>query len=368
VDLTDTVAVTPVRKILLAMLLVSLTGSAFGAGTFASFNATTTNGGSTFATGSLVLSNKTTDKNNTVTTCLSTGGSNTDSNSNAVGCGVLFNTTVAKPGDTATMDLDLVGAGSLSATKLQAFASAACADTQNAVATYTGTGNACAQTQLTIQEYTSSTNRTGNTTTGGNCWYGSSSGVPTLTGSAITANPTTPTVITGSNNTLNVTVDGEAVVAAIGLGSYNSPAALAFATQTAIRAQGTATKAKQVQVGGAWSSTANTTGTITIASGKNSNSGSIAITGGNAMTPLGLSVTSNAGAAQGAACSFDAAHTLGGFAVSTTGFNASNMLDMGGLTATATRFFRISVKLPDFATNDVQGRRADITFGWRADQ
>lgn len=366
----DTHCVTPVRKLLLAMLLVSLTGSAFGAGTFASFNATTTNGASTFATGTLVLSNTTTDGNNVATTCLSTGGGNTDVNSNGAGCGVLFNTSVSKPGDTATMDLDLAGVGTLSATKLQAFATSACVDTANTVATYTSTGSACQQTQLSIQEYSSSANRTSGTTTGGKCWYGGSTSVPAVTGSAITVNPTSTLVLTGANNTLNVTVDGQAAVATIAAATYNSPSLLAAATQAAIRATGTAATTGQVQVGGTWTSSANTTSTITIASGKPDSSGSVSVTGGTAATVLGFTPTvSNSGTVQAAACTFDAAHSLAGFASSTTGFTLANNLNMGALGAnSSTRYFRISVKLPDFAGNDVQGRKADITFGWRADQ
>src|SRR4051812_4162486 len=94
-DLADTVHVSPVRKFLLAMLLVSLTGSAFGAGTFASFNASTTNGSSTFSTGTLVLSNTKTSGG----TCLSaTSGNVTDANDGTgnTACDNLFALTTGK--------------------------------------------------------------------------------------------------------------------------------------------------------------------------------------------------------------------------------------------------------------------------------
>lgn len=118
----DTHHVSTVRKLLLAVLLVSLTGSAFGAGTFASFNASTTNAASTFSTGSIVLSNT---KAGGAGVCFSTntgvgastGDTSTNSNTN---CESLLGMTLAKPGDTATAHLTLKNEGSIAATSLGA--------------------------------------------------------------------------------------------------------------------------------------------------------------------------------------------------------------------------------------------------------
>jgi hypothetical protein len=162
----DALRVSPVRKLLLTMFLVALTGSAFGAGTFATFNASTTNGGATFATGTIVLSNT----KNTNSACLSTAGGSTDTNINA-GCDSLFSLTLRKPGDTATVDLTLQNVGTLSATALKSYASAACVSANDA-GTYHGTGDICANVELYIQQYTSSGTRASDDRTGGTCWYG----------------------------------------------------------------------------------------------------------------------------------------------------------------------------------------------------
>lgn len=117
----DTQDVSTVRKLLLAVLLVSLTGSAFGAGTFASFTASTTNAASNFTTGSIVLSNT---KAGGTGVCFSTNTSGTGAssgdtsvNSNA-SCDSLLGMTLAKPGDTATAHLTLKNEGSIAATSL----------------------------------------------------------------------------------------------------------------------------------------------------------------------------------------------------------------------------------------------------------
>ncbi|MBW8827529.1 MAG: hypothetical protein JF603_14435 [Acidobacteria bacterium] len=153
------------RKLLLAMFLVSLTGSAFGAGTFASFNATTTNAGSTFATGSLILSNT----KQSATACMSSGGAlNTaqtilNGNANA-SCDALFNALTANvPGATATVGLTLTNEGNVTgATGIKGIATACTnADTPGsggATATvYHGSGDLCAYLNIQVQETTDAT-------------------------------------------------------------------------------------------------------------------------------------------------------------------------------------------------------------------
>ena len=190
--LADTVAVSTVRKLLLAVLLVSLTGSAFGAGTFASFNATTTNAGSTFATGTIILS----DKVNSGTACLSatTGAGGVSATNSNAGCTALFTTSLAKPGDTATVDLDLANAGSIDASLLEMYwdsATAGACATVDGAGSYHGSGNLCSQVQIYVQEYTDAAARTAGTTTGAyNCRY---SGV---TGAGVTCDSSgTPKVL-----------------------------------------------------------------------------------------------------------------------------------------------------------------------------
>lgn len=155
------------RKLLLTIMVLGATTSTVGAGTFASFNASTTNPTSTFATGSLVLSNT----KNTSTACLSTGGGSTDANSNS-GCDHLFTLTVQKPGDSAFVDLTLENEGSINASALTAFASQDCAAGNAPGQTYNGTGDPCTGVQLYIQEYSSPANRTVDNRTGGTCHFG----------------------------------------------------------------------------------------------------------------------------------------------------------------------------------------------------
>ena len=138
-----------VKKVLIGLLLLGAL-AAVGTGTYATFTASTTNAGNTFATGTLVLSNT-----KGATTCLSTGGGNTNTNSNSTGCAVVFSPTVTKPTSTASGNLDLQNVGSLAGT-LQVAAVAACAASNDAES-YHGTGDPCTVIDVYFQEYTSNT-------------------------------------------------------------------------------------------------------------------------------------------------------------------------------------------------------------------
>jgi spore coat-associated protein N len=158
------VIVSKLRKILFAVAAFGGAATAVGAGTFASFSASTTNGGSTFATGTLVLSNQ----KNAATACLSTGGGSTDTNAGT--CDALFTTALAKPGDSGFVDVTLKNEGSINGATLTAYKNAACTNANSG--SFNGTGDLCANLQVYVQEYTSAANRTANTTTGGTCVYG----------------------------------------------------------------------------------------------------------------------------------------------------------------------------------------------------
>lgn len=155
-EFADALPMSLARKLLLALFLVSLTGSAFGAGTFASFNATTSNATSTFATGSLILSNKV----NTATACLSSGGTGTFTNGNSnSSCDALFSALTARsPGESATVALTLKNEGNVTgATGITGVGTACSAsDTPNtggATATlYHGAGDPCGYIQIKVQE------------------------------------------------------------------------------------------------------------------------------------------------------------------------------------------------------------------------
>jgi predicted ribosomally synthesized peptide with SipW-like signal peptide len=166
-------------KWLIAVGVLAVIGG--GAGTFATFNATTTNAGNTFATGSLVLSNTV-----GASTCLSTGGGNTDTNTNSVGCGTVFNSTISKPGDIAGGNVTLTNSGTLPASALT-LTKSACSTVDNPTETFHGTGDLCAALNFYVQEWNDSAR-----TSPYKCWYGG--------GTATTCDPTfatSPTSLAG---------------------------------------------------------------------------------------------------------------------------------------------------------------------------
>jgi hypothetical protein len=186
-----------IQKLLLLLLFLGLAGNIGGSGTLASFNASTTNGSSTFATGSIVLSNlnKTTSK-----TCFSNGttdvngGTGTSTNSNAnTACEALFNLSARTPGQTATVNLNLKNEGSLPGTLTvkavphirvtgAASVSQACTseDTLAIQTAYHGTGDICDKLRFTIQRYTTDGRTIAYTTAPGGCVYGTDANVDNL--------------------------------------------------------------------------------------------------------------------------------------------------------------------------------------------
>ena len=151
--LTATVAASGVRKWIVGALAAGILVTVAGAGTFASFSASTTNPNNVFSTGAIELSNT----KQSGTTCVSGttgpgGGAQANLDSNATSCDALINLTLAKPGGPAqegrialanTGDYDgllqffLPGAGCTSAT----------------VASPAGSGNLCDKLEVYIQEH-----------------------------------------------------------------------------------------------------------------------------------------------------------------------------------------------------------------------
>ncbi|HEX9989311.1 MAG TPA: TasA family protein [Chloroflexia bacterium] len=154
------------KKVLLTVMVLGMVTGVLTSGTFATFTAQTTNPNNTFAAGTLVLSNTKTGG----TTCLSTGGGNTDTNSNP-NCDQLINASVRKPGDTASQTLTIKNEGSLAASALKLF-STACANANSSGESYYGTGLPCGKVQLYIQQYSDAA-----FTTPSACLYGGATGV-----------------------------------------------------------------------------------------------------------------------------------------------------------------------------------------------
>jgi hypothetical protein len=153
-----------VRKLLLTLMIVGASGSTIGAGTFASYNATTRNNAANFDTAYLALSNKT----GTNTACFSYGtlsaGAFSNGNDNP-SCDSVFtsNNTNVKPGDTAaTVNFTMTNASDVTVSALKLYRSVCTAGNSGAV---NGTGNPCDALAITVQETQS------DHTTPIRCWF-----------------------------------------------------------------------------------------------------------------------------------------------------------------------------------------------------
>ncbi len=139
------------KGILIILSVVALLGGGVAGFTYANFSAQTRNPSNAFSSGTLVLSNQ----KNVAAACLSTAGGSTDTNVNNA-CDQLFNLTVKKPGDSATVNLTLKNDGSLGASSLSMYTNA-CADSDASGETYHGTGSMCGELQFYLQVWTSNT-------------------------------------------------------------------------------------------------------------------------------------------------------------------------------------------------------------------
>lgn len=136
-------------KITLGLALL-VAAAALIASSVADFAAQASNSANTFSSGTLVLS----DAKTSGTTCLSTGGGTTDTNSNSTGCDNLINATGKKPGDTATSSVvTLRNVGSVAASSFKIWSSA-CTNSDASGETYHGTGDLCAVVALTLHDDT----------------------------------------------------------------------------------------------------------------------------------------------------------------------------------------------------------------------
>jgi hypothetical protein len=183
-----------VKQYLMLLTVIGLVAiAAGGSGTFATFSAETTNPGNTFATGTIVLSNTV----NSGTSCLSTGGGNTNTNINAA-CDQLFSALVKKPGDSYTGDqLDLQNAGSLNATALKLTAGS-CITSNAGGENFHGTGDLCPLLDVYVQEWTNNTYSVAS-----HCWYGGGNATTCAfddTKTLSTLNGASPFTLTGGLN------------------------------------------------------------------------------------------------------------------------------------------------------------------------
>lgn len=158
------------RRLLVMLLLTGVLGLD-QPGTFASFGSSTTNG-STFATGTLVLSNK----RNNAAACFSNAGGATDTNAND--CAAIF-TLPLQDGGASNARITVANDGSLDASSLQLHwtgGETPCVTTDDPSTPYHGGGDLCDWLRLQIQEYPDATAQTGNDRTNGYCWFGGNAG------------------------------------------------------------------------------------------------------------------------------------------------------------------------------------------------
>ncbi|MDA8297388.1 MAG: hypothetical protein M0004_12520 [Actinomycetota bacterium] len=111
------------RRWLTVLLAAGLVGLGASSGTFATFNATTTNLGNTFATGSLTLSNTA----NAGTACFSFNGTS-NANSNCLSVLTLDNTANYPGGPIALGAVTVANGGTINAARLDLYAQSACVD------------------------------------------------------------------------------------------------------------------------------------------------------------------------------------------------------------------------------------------------
>jgi hypothetical protein len=329
---------------LLAILLVSLTGSAFGAGTFASFNATVTNDSNAFVTGSLVLTAQKTSGNLCYSngTTASNGGTGTATDTNAnTACDSLFTLDLQKPGVTSTINTTITNAGSLAAANgLLAYSPTTCTAIDRVGESYKGTGNMCEAAMLSIQLSDASA-----------CYYGGGaattiSGTAVVTGLTAATQSGTTTIGSTSDN-LRVTIDSVNYDATIANASYGFSTTGSGTLAAALRA---AFASHPVLIGVGVdgkvyiSSTVPGAHTISVANWNGDTS---------AVSNLGLTSTSSAGVT--AACTYDPAHSVANFAAKYTSSSAA-LTVATTLAAGANKVFTVGFNLDTAAANIYQGR------------
>ena len=319
--------------------MVSLAGSAFGAGTFASFSATTTNAGSSFASGTLVLN----DNSPTQASCLSTVSASPTTgqvDANANSCSAAFTLATKKPGDSSTAAITITNTGTTDAstggTNVVVYGSAACQDGLSG--SVNGSGSLCGAVQTYIQQ----------SSPVALCRYGKgASGV-------INVAVTTGTVAAQAYKlTIDSTVHDNI---ALGAATYTQ-ASLLTAVNAGISAWATAA----IDPGGIMWITSKTTGA--------SSNATIAAptTGTSALGTLGFGsgspvLTNNTTGIT--TCSFDGVHTMAHLGTITSAANgfAAGALAVGG----GGNVYSIGVQLPTSAGNSLQGLSASLGYSWTA--
>jgi hypothetical protein len=348
------------KKLLLSLMVLGAISTTIGAGTFASFTGSTTNASSTFATGSVILSNVKPSSS----ACVSAGAAATETagtvtNDNVrTDCDILFdatsgtNATSKRPGEYGALNLTLKNVGTISTGTLTVKSTNACSisDPSDQPFPY-GTTNTCGTVQLSIGDGTT-------------CYWGdnmtTSGQSPYITGTRLTY----PVVIASSatspavpNNKLNITVNGTTRTdVTIANGSYADATALKTAINTAFTASSVSATASAYDDGtgtGIRITSGTTSGAITI------NTASTATN--SALSSIGfMTGASAAGAGQCATGTGDQAHALSAFYSAYT----STPLALGNLVNGTPRVFTIRLGVPSKITDQEQARKTGFDLTW----
>lgn len=140
------------KKVLVALLVLGALATV-GVGTYATFNAQTTNPNNGFTTGTLVLSDKQT------TTCFSAGATAQIANNNVnSACDSVAFLALGKPGDAGTANFTLKNEGSINGATGLTLQASNCADTHVGAYYADPTGNPlCGALGVQVQDYTDNT-------------------------------------------------------------------------------------------------------------------------------------------------------------------------------------------------------------------
>ncbi|MBW8827830.1 MAG: hypothetical protein JF603_16010 [Acidobacteria bacterium] len=313
----------PLKRLLVTLLILGTVTTAVGAGTFASYNASTRNAASTFAT----------------------DASETATNSNTL-CGTALSVTGQRPGDQTMVTMNLQNKGNVNGT-LNVYGGACNPANTTDQSFFHGTGtisNVCSNLQFYVQQTSPSTV----------CKYGQGASGE-IHGTAITF----PLTITnGTNDRFSLTVDGAAhtdldfrASTITYANTATDMAALATDINGAISTWGTAAVGPD-SILYISSKTIGASSTVSIA----------APTSQSAISSLGMSSVTTANGGQSTCVGFDPVHTISDF-VGTYGTSTST-LGLSALNSTITNTYTLAFQLQTAADNQLQGRKATFDLTW----
>ena len=339
-----------------AVVGVLLVGGAAGAGTFASFSASTSNATSTFATGSVVLKQTGIGGN----TCYSNGtsnngvGTNTDTNANGA-CSAVFTAGTNKPGDTATQALTLTNDGTIAAASgVKVYKAATnCVDGQSATSnSYYGTGSMCETLQFNLTD-----------TTNTKCLFGGGAAGEVNSSLPVLANAQSTLVVSAASANNTITVNGTLVTVTAGTYGYSMGG---VGNQTTTNPTlSTALEDALVSAGVPVMAGVGIDGKVYLASTVPGGALPVITNGTTAVLKGQLNLTSPVttyAAAQAGACVADPAHTVMNLTKSYT--SVSGLPVVSSLNAASSVALSVVLTVDTNAGNLYQGRLATFGLTW----